>query len=554
MSPVRLIPKIKPLRKSIRVLPVLATLLLTPSVCQAGFWQTFQEKCTRLFKNSSPTEVQNLTLPPRFSREIRYPPSQYLAKWKQELWVSPLDPALRPLIAKVRTQAQYEVLRRLAGKPLKSLEIKWTIRYFDRFNFIEHSAAFARDMGNEGVTYSEEFDERIIDSIFNISTKDQFALYISSEQWVKVGVDNYFRAEAIPRVSNSFQRDALRILMRSSRNQERDIINLALLITNPEQLKAYEYGLDAGISFLELRPLLKIKTEAGYRKFKETIDALRDPIEEGLPNAEKIAANVRADFWVSSSGYTITDNTPGARTFSVRMEEKGAVGDYLFPEPNQNNLFPLSEDPWVREATTFSERLNQKKPTSFAYTIFNREHRRRGKFDTDFISYLKDEDRVLPYERITLFELQNTDSELIGVFGLFDATPIPSLTDDALPFVRKRPHLEGKMREKIATWKAELGGSTPRVFEVRRLALHPNASQVNLETVIRIIRAQCKSLGISNESYIIAHTDHAGSAIFQRKAKMHPLFSPEELKNGKEKTPPDEYVLFARVSSDWDSF
>lgn len=519
---------------------VCALVWLFPSVsAEAGFWQKFQQKCGSLFRKPSKFREEKLVLPNIVRREILYAPPRYIQMWRHELRSINLDYRLRFFIQQIETQAQYELLKRMAGIELHDLEVEWVSKYFKRFVFVEQAACFTQGIGKGRGEYPTDFDERLVTSIFEIRNREQFALFTSAKLSVPPGHDNYFREQGIPRVATIFQQEALELVIKSGRALEHDIVNLGLLVENPFQLKAFEDGLEGGFSLREMKSLLKVTNESRYQAFRRSLAKIKEASAEQIAPSEKIASNDNPEFWVSTSGFMIVRGFPEETWMTVKMSEKNRVTSTYSPS---NFPLALSDDAWLRAGQLRSQRLLAKKTNGFAYSIFNRESRRRGKFESDFIFYLKDEDRVLPYERITTFEINNTDNEIIGVFGLFDGAPIEGFVDDALPFVRKRPQLRIKFREQLRAWEEEFG-KPPRIFEVRRLALHPKATQVDLETVVRIIRKRLDAMGILDESVIIAHTDRSGNAIFQRKAKMHPLYEIE-----------DEYVLFARAGDDWKEF
>jgi hypothetical protein len=513
---------------------------VVPTAATAGPWQNLIHSCGKWFK--PPTSEQGTVLPlppivpdrsPLLARVERDRLQSELFAIAQRNHQYPND--FIDLVKRVEYLGQYAALYHAMEKPLDSRRKEILRNYFPRIRSEWAGKKFSFWCFGSGASPAG-LTEEMAEDLVHLANVHQDDAYFAAHHFADAQKRRLYREEIVARVSTAHQAKAISIVS-SAGEMDFDTLKAALWVDSDEKLEAFRESVTQGAGGDELFAIARARSSEDLRTLLVRIREKGDEERIWEEYAEKIRSNVTASIHVRTSGITFFRGRPMSH-FSIGT----------LRHATETRLSTLTSGDFGVEhslegfrAVAESEKTHAYSANSFVYRIFRREARRRGKFGSGFIHYLKDEDVGLPYDRILTLEVMNSDGNVIGVFGIFDSTPFEGFGDPTLPFLRKRPHLgdafEKKLREKFAT------GKKPRVIEVRRLALHPQAAQVDLDRVTGWIATLFEHISPEETVVVIAHTDRSGRAVFERKAKMDVLFQPTELRSSVETESPDEYVL-----------
>lgn len=153
------------------------------------------------------------------------------------------------------------------------------------------------------------------------------------------------------------------------------------------------------------------------------------------------------------------------------------------------------------------------------YAVYETLFKNRPAFSRDFIAKLQAEDGYLPPERSLFFGFysekstyENRLKKPIAFFGLFTGTPTPSGVANGLPLRETDSRMP--LEYKIPGVQLEARRLGNPVFEIYRLIKDPQTSEIDIETMARVLSQHLDYLG-AYEGVLHAHTDAVGARYFK---------------------------------------
>lgn len=328
----------------------------------------------------------------------------------------------------------------------------------------------------------------------------------------------------LPRVRGQAQIALFEKLITQNRATDPALLELVLNVQSIPQFKAFDIALKEKLDtpdMIKAIPHLVKENESYFQWMGEAQQRQRPKID--LKNTSKsldISKNKNPDFWIDIDGALESQKGLKRILGSCRGVDKKIY------YPWKIDFFDADD-----KKVSQSCKENIKNKIQFTYDVFAEQAKGRKHFNDGFIRELEEEDDLLNFEKLLTYTFKNTTNDQIGFFSLYQGFNKEVSKHVDMPFVRKLPSLRTTFQKWVENQNVD------QIFEVRRLAIHPNATQLDVTTIIKCIIAQADSF--TGKTYVVAHTDAVGKRLFESKAVgMTVLYNPL----------PDDYVLFIDVA------